>query len=277
MLKVQKRNPSLIHQDGFFAQTHLDSGAGWYRTKNEHKRSWPVMVRPVFDLAALRRHLARLEQPRGGDAATLGDPILDAAFPRGGLPRCGLHDVLGPEADAAASGFAFALAARLAGGSRRILHICPRQRRQAAGLPYGPGLVRLGIDPDRLILAVASRRIDVLWAMEESLRSSVLAVVMGEGVNLDLTSSRRLQLAAEKGHTAALLLSAEARSSVALTRWRVESAPSPDGPYRPRWRVTLERCRGGSPGDWIVDWDDEAHRFSVVPPLANRRAALAIA
>ena len=235
-------------------------------------------MRPVFDLSALRRQLARLEQPRGGgEAVTMGDPVLDHALPRGGLPRCGLHHVLGPDADAAASGFAFALAARLAGSNRRILHVCLRGRRQAAGLPYGPGLARLGVDPDRLILALAARRTDVLWTMEESLRSGAVAVVMGEGVAADLTASRRLQLAAEAGTAAALLLSADTHASVALTRWRIDASPSADGPYRPRWRVRLERCRGGAPGEWMVDWDDETHRFAVVPVLADRRPSLATA
>lgn len=207
----------------------------------------------------------------------MGDPALDHALSRGGLPRCGLHHVLGPDTDAAASGFAFALAARLAGNDRRILHVCLRGRHQTAGLPYGPGLVRLGIDPDRLILALAARRIDLLWTMEESLRSGAVAVVMGEGVTTDLTASRRLQLAAEAGNAAALLLSAETHASVALTRWRIAAAPSADGPYRPRWRVRLDRCRGGAPGEWMVDWDDETHRFAVVPVLADRRPSLATA
>ena len=233
----------------------------------------------AFDLAHLRRHLVQLEGPRRGRGAlSLGDPTLDAALPWGGLPRGGLHDVVGSEEDAAAGGFAMALAGRLAGGTGRILHVGLRRRRQTAGLPYGPGLVRLGIDPDRLILAAAGRPVDLLWTMEEGLRSGALAVVIGEGVTADATASRRLQLAAEAGRAVALLLpTTETRSSVALTRWRIAAAPSPDGPCRPRWRVALERCRGGSPGDWMVDWDDEAHRFVVVPLLADRRPALAAA
>ena len=237
------------------------------------------MPRLASDLDRLRRQLARLEAPhRGRAAATLGDPMLDRALPWGGLPRNGLHEIVGDEDDAAAGGFALAVAGCIAGSGGRILHLGMHHRGQAAGLLYGPGVVRFGIDPDRLILARVRRPADLLWLMEEGLRSNALAVVIGEGVTADLTASRRLQLAAEAGTTAALLLPpAAARSSTALTRWRVASAPSFDGPFRPRWRIALERCRGGSPADWLLEWNDATDCFCVVPPLADRRPPLAAA
>lgn len=202
--------------------------------------------------------------------------MLDRALPWGGLPRNGLHEIVGDEGDVAAGGFALAVAGRIAGSGGRILHLGMHHRDQAAGRLYGPGLVRFGIDADRLILAVVCRPADLLWMMEEGLRSKALAAVIGEGVTADLTASRRLQLAAEAGGAAALLLPpVAARSWTALTRWRVTSAPSRDGPFRPRWRVLLERCRGGSPADWLVEWDDATSCFCVVPPLADRRPRLA--
>lgn len=172
---------------------------------------------------------------RGRGAVPLGDPGLDRALPWGGLPCCGLHEIVGEDGDAAAGGFALAVAGRFAGSGGRLLHLGVRHHGQAAGLLYGPGVVRLGIDPDRLILATVPRPADLLWMMEEGLRSRALAVVIGDGVTADLTASRRLQLAAEAGGAAALLLPPVAtRSWTALTRWRVASAPSLDGPFRPR-------------------------------------------
>jgi protein ImuA len=232
-------------------------------------------------LTLLQRSLRRLERPPGCGAEAvvgLGDRSLDAALPWRGLPRVGLHDVVAAVADAAADGFALALAGRLAGGSGRVLLVQPR-RREACGRLYGPGLVRLGLDPDRLILATARRPAELLWTMEEGLRCGALAVVVGEGARADLTAFRRLQLAAEKGRAAALLLAepGETRSSAALTRWRISAALVPGDARGLRWRVILERCRGGRPGDWLVDWDDETHRFLVVPPLGDRRLALATA
>lgn len=238
------------------------------------------MARSTVDLTLLRRHLTRLERPggRGAEAVGLGDPTLDAALPWRGLPKVGMHDVVGGVADAAADGFAMALAGRLAGGCGRVLYVGGWRKRDL-GLPYGPGLVRFGIDPDHLILATVRRPDELLWTMEEGLRCGALAVVIGDGAVADLTASRRLQLAAENGGAAALVLAPTggARFSVALTRWRIAAAPSPDGAPGPRWRVTLERCRGGRPGEWLVDWDDAAHRFAVVPPMVDRRLALATA
>ena len=50
----------------------------------------------------------------------------------------------------------------------------------------------------------------------------------------------------------------EATGSAAATRWRIASAPSEPaagelGLGAPRWRVTLERCRGGRTGAWILE------------------------
>ncbi len=235
------------------------------------------MGRPTLDLTLLRRHVAQLEPPfsRTSEVVSLGDPGLDMALPWRGLPKVGVHDIIGSVADAAADGFAMALAGRLAGGRGRVLYAGGWR----CGLPYGPGLVRFGIDPDRLFLVAVHRPAELLWVMEEGLRGGALAVVIGDGAVADLTASRRLQLAAENGGSVALMLASigGAHSSAALTRWRIAAAPSPDGAPGPRWRVALERCRGGRPGDWLVDWHDEAHRFTVVPPMADRRLALATA
>lgn len=239
------------------------------------------MARATLDLTLLRRHLARLERPggRAGGAVGLGDPMLDAALPWRGLPKVGVHDVVGSAADASADGFALAFASRLAGGSGRVLYVAPAWRSRDFGLPYGPGLARFGIDAERLLVVTVRRPAELLWVMEEGLRCGALAVVIGDGAEADLTASRRLQLAAENGGSAALVLapSAEVRSSAALTRWRIAAAPAADDARGPRWRMALERCRGGHPREWLVDWHDETHRFLVVPPLVDRRLALATA
>ena len=96
--------------------------------------------------------------------------------------------------------------------------------------------------------------------MEEALRSGAVAAVLGEIQEADLTARRRLQLAAEAGGAAALLLSPpESRPgpSPALTCWRIASAPSGPPPYgvgigAARWSVELTRCRGAVPRRWLL-------------------------
>jgi len=224
-------------------------------------------------LEGLRRRIAALE--RGGGrpprARTVGFGLaaVDGALPAGGLEPGALHEVLAGEGTGAA--LAAALAAR-AGG---LVLWCRGQRNARL---YAPGLAAFGLAPDRLLLAQARGEQEMLWAMEEGLRSGRLACVLGEARKLDLTASRRLQLAAEAGGGLALLLrpTDAAGASAAITRWRVApllgAAPGWRGVGRPRWRLDLLRCRGASPRSWTVDWDDATHSFHLAAPLADGSA-----
>ena len=245
-------------------------------------------------LDALRRRIAVLERFSGAGSAAaakavlLGVPAIDEHLPWGGLPRGALHEITysaggGP----AAAGFAAALLGRLAQTDRHTVVWC---RRPAHGFRpglYGTGLTRLGLDPDRLILAQAPDSLATLWCMEECLRSRAVAAVLGEPEQADARARRRLQLAAEDtGVTALLLLGdrAACMPGTAVTRWRIGAAP---GRGAARWRVELVKCRGGGrPGDWTLEWrhddDDDpdnkqngepAGGFRVVSPLCDGPAA----
>jgi protein ImuA len=243
------------------------------------------MTTPAANAAldALRGRVRALEFGAPGAASaletvSLGVAALDEALPWGGLPRGALHEVAGA-GDGGAEGFCAALAARLIDGRGPVLWCLAR------GDLHGPGLGVFGLDPDRLIVARTRGPRDVLWAMEEGLRSGLPGAVLGEPRVLDLTAGRRLQLAARAGGVACLVLHADAApngTSVALTRWRVAAAPSrpPDGLPglgAARWRVALERCRGGVPREWLLEWNDEARHLVVVPLLAERTAGPAAA
>src|SRR5205807_8543730 len=71
---------------------------------------------------------------------------------------------------------------------------------------YGPGLMTYGLDPARLVLVSAARDEEILWAMEEGLRTRGLAAVIGEVGRLPMVAGRRLQLAAERSGVTALVL-----------------------------------------------------------------------
>ncbi len=234
-------------------------------------------------LAELRSRVRALEMAgprRRAEAAPFGAPEVDGALPWGGLPRACAHEVVaaGPDDGTAAEGFCAALLARLIAGRGPALWCLAR-----AGL-HGPGLGAFGLEPDRLIVARARRPADVLWAMEEGLRSGQLGAVLGEARALDLTAGRRLQLAAGAGGAACLVLrppEAGHAPGAAVTRWRVAAAASaPEGglpglPGAPRWRVELVRCRGGAPRQWLLEWNDEARHFAVVSVLAERETGAA--
>jgi len=244
------------------------------------------MIAPAANAAldALRGRVRALELGAPGaagaiEAVSLGVAALDGALPWGGLPRGALHVIAGAGDGAAAEGFSAALAARLIAGRGPALWCLAR------GDLHGPGLGVFGLDPDRLIIARARKSHDVLWAMEEGLRSGRPGAVLGEPRALDLTAGRRLQLAARAGGVACLVLHAGENgqgASAAVTRWRVAAAPSrpPDGLPglgAARWRVALERCRGGVPQEWLLEWSDETRHLTVVPLLAERTAGPAAA
>jgi protein ImuA len=143
------------------------------------------------------------------------------------------------------------------------------------GRPYGHGLNALGLDPARLILVETEDRIQTLWALEEALRSRAPAAVAGVVDDLDLKTSQRLHHAArETGLPLLLLRSARMlETSVAATRWRVGAAEAARDRFGLitgwRWRLTLERCRNGRPGEWVVEFDHVSHCFSLAPALAD--------
>ena len=205
----------------------------------------------------------------------------------------GLHEIApaAPGDAAAAAGFALALAVRLlaaADGRQGLLWCQQAYDRQERGRLYGPGLAALGLDPAALLLVRARREQDLLWALEEGLRSHSLTAVIGEAAPRGTTPLRRLSLAAAESDTPVLLLPQTAEQAAGqggsfLTRWRIAAAPSAlpaqqdktarDAPGRSRWRLELTRCRGGRPGAWTLEWDHETGCFALAAALADRPAA----
>jgi hypothetical protein len=143
------------------------------------------------------------------------------------------------------------------------------------GRLHGHGLNALGLDPARLILVETAHRKETLWAMEEAVRSAAPAAVVGVIDTLDLKLSQRLHLAATEAGLPLFLLrpAPTLESSAAATRWRVGTAAAARDRFglvtQPRWHLQLERCRNGRPGEWVVEYDHVAHRFSLAAALAD--------
>ncbi|MES2968228.1 MAG: hypothetical protein V4804_05735 [Pseudomonadota bacterium] len=130
---------------------------------------------------------------------------------------------------------------------------------------YPPGL-RDFADPSRIIFARARRPEDLLWAMEESLRSGAAPLVVAELMDPPaLTPVRRLHLAAEAGAEAARHRRRPAPLGVLLTRERggaagVESrwhmAATPTGSSLTEtglaWRLDRLRARRDPPAAWSL-------------------------
>ncbi|MFZ2007778.1 MAG: damage-inducible protein [Stellaceae bacterium] len=247
-------------------------------------------------LVDLQERIRRIEQPNASRHGVLpfGSAALDRALPGGGLALGAMHEILGAGPDeedgAAAAGFVAGIAGRLGSGlPGRLVLWCLKQRDL-----YGPGLEAHGLDPARIVVVCAARDDDLLWALEEGLRTpdspGGIAAVVGEIGRLPMVAGRRLQLAAERSGIPAFLLrrwrtGAEAaserpRPSAAMTRWRIAPLPSlpkagEPGIGRPCWRVELLRCRGAEAADlsWNLEVADESGVVRLPDELADRPAA----
>lgn len=164
--------------------------------------------------------------------------------------------------DAAVTGF---VCAHLAAARKPVLWVQDRLSLREAGRPYLAGLPT----PLQILHVTVSKPADVLWSMEEGLRSASLSAVLGEvwgdpGV-LDFTATKRLALRAEAQDIPTWLIrrAATANLSAARMRWRVAALPSLPVPHDMRapgqaqWRADLFRARWQSPGAWVARHDPD--------------------
>ncbi len=228
--------------------------------------------------AAIMEELRRLVPEVVGlrTALPLGLPAIDSHLPQGGLACGALHEIV-PEAEratAAAFGFIAALLTRLP-RMPRLVFVMPGYGQRHYGRLSGHGLNALGLDPARVILVETGHRTQTLWALEEALRSGAPAAVTGIVDKLDLKLSQRLHLAATDCGLPLLLIrpARDLESSAAATRWRIGTAEAARDRFglfmRPKWHLHLERVRNGRPGEWVVEYDHVAHRFSLAAALAD--------
>lgn len=243
-------------------------------------------------LAALRGRIAAIEAGTRTPTPVLpfGDPAIDGCFPGGGLPLGAWHEVVGAglegETGAAPAAFASLLLRPLL-MTGVVVWVARRSDL------FAPGLAGLGFPAQRLIQVRARDEAEVLSVLEDALSTQGVSAAVGEAEAPDLTAGRRLQLACEKRGGLGLLLHRRpyggragegprtVSGSASFSRWRVGPQPSgapPDdiGLGPPRWRVELERCRGGRPGGWILEAQEAGHGphpFRLVSQLADHDVA----
>ncbi len=161
--------------------------------------------------------------------------------------------------------------------ARACLLAAPRRWLAERGLPRPEPLAGAGLAPARLLVVVAADEAQVLWAVEEALRSGAVGLALAAVARPGFTATLRLDHAARAaGARAALLRVGEAADlSAARVRWRIAPAPSACNPRDarapggPAWVAQARRRRDGPPGAWRMEWDDAAHAVRVAGRLAD--------
>lgn len=213
----------------------------------------------------------------------------------GGLKADGLHELYAVQAadEASVVGFALLLAQlRCRTQDKPLIWVRETRSIGQMGLPYGPGLLDLGLSPDSITLLMLPDAKAVLRAALDSVRAGVAGAVLieleGRQPLLDLTATRRFALAAAERNTMMLLarIKADPSPSAAHSRWQVTAAPSiafeANAPGRAAFDLTLLRHRGGRDGlHLILEWDRDTGSFrqreehANTAPLPRAQSAMA--
>lgn len=178
-----------------------------------------------------------------------GYASLDRHLPGGGWPRYALTEILLEHYGTGELKLLMPALARLSnadeidpqsGGDREagwIAWIAPPFQ------PYPPALLQWGINLQHMLIVHPRQDIEALWAAEQALSSGNCAAVLVWSDVLDEKTSRRLQLAAEKGQSWAIAfrpLKALLQSSAAALR--IELTAGEQGTD-----VRILKSRGGRP------------------------------
>ncbi|MQQ08854.1 hypothetical protein GFB49_10340 [Epibacterium sp. SM1979] len=199
-------------------------------------------------------HLLSRKAHRPANGLRLSDDIL--------LPRARAHEVCGP----ARWSFALWVASAIAGP---ILWIVPAWFRDQ----LNPDGVSRFTDPARFLFVRPTRGEDLLWCVEESLRSGAAALVVCElPAPPAMTPVRRLHLAAEEGSTQgpapmALLLTPDQGGAPGIeTRWHMAPAHTPTAA---RWRLERLRARTQPPKSWLLQSATGPTPLEVIPNVQD--------
>lgn len=199
-----------------------------------------------------------LKRPHGMEYPDMRLGVIEQAFPEKKFPFGVIHEFISGTAEnaAATNGFISGLLGKLMMNKGLCVWISNRRT------VFPCALKGFGIAPDQVIFIDLKKESDVLWAVEETLKSEAIAAVVGEFTELDFIQSRRLQLAVEKSRVTGFVHRYRPKTEnivSCVTRWKIYSIPSKNedgmpGLGFPRWHVELTKVRNGKPGHWDIEW-----------------------
>lgn len=184
-------------------------------------------------------------------------------------------------------------------GPGAVLWCMTQRHAQEWGRPYGPGLLKAGLDPARVLIVETHTADEAAWALEEGLKSASLIAGLAQTEIKTQLTARRLGLAARAAGTPCFLLTGhgEAKIPGTLTRWRIATEASAHIPFDTGagfgggahfgegtpgpacWRLSLERSRASAQREGVGfhveaehDGPHEPDGLRVVPASSDRAA-----
>lgn len=176
-----------------------------------------------------------------------GLTALDSLPPRGAFAYGAIHEILADPSHGEPRFFALLLARAAAAVNRNIIWSDPRREL------YPPALVAAGLSLDRLHLLHPRNPRDEVWAIAECLGCRGISAMIAAPPRLSRVEARRLQLAAERGGGAGILMRSTGAASThyaAATRWLIQ--PAPGSATVQRWSIQLIHGHGGLVGKNIT-------------------------
>lgn len=177
----------------------------------------------------------------------------------------------------------------LCGPARRLLalNVAAAVQGPVVWITPGWGTERLNgegicpwIDPGRLLMVHPQRAEDLLWCMEEGLRTGAVPLVVAELPEPPgLTPVRRLHLAAETGAAEGrvmplgLILSpGDGGAQGVESRWCLAPTVPTSGAGR-SWRLERRRARSAPPAAWPIGVEAQGPRHRLTPRPVTKSSA----
>lgn len=171
-----------------------------------------------------------------------GYPKLDHVLPGGGWPRNAVTEILLSDYGIGELQLLMPALVRLTTGAEQspagwIAWIAPPFQ------PYPPALSQWGMDVSRVLVMRPEKNTEILWAADQALSSGTFAAVLLWPVSLGGRDCRRLQLAAEKGHSWGIVFrQSSAAGKISAAALRIQLMPGSTGTD-----IGILKSRGGRP------------------------------
>ena len=181
--------------------------------------------------------------------------IIDRSFPNNTFPIATVHEFIQSAVDPAPTlGFISYLLASLMGRQRISVWLSTKRS------IFPPALTTYALDAGHFLFIQLRNQRELIWATEEAMKCNGIAAVVSENKDLDFTTSRRLQLAAEQSRATCFIIrktSKNINANACTARWQISSLPSfsdeaMPGVGMPSWNVELLKIRNGKPGRWTT-------------------------